>query len=434
MSPVMGFGGIQTTDWGDRKRTTEEIQGRLVRQADGYRGSAFPPAPPAAGRGQFDVELMVTSTDEPAERWRRRAISSSGRPSRAASSSTPTPTSRSTCRRPDRDRPREGRRPGPRPGHVGRDLAVMLSGGYVNRFNYEGAATRSSPRSRTIRATPEQLLQFKVRTPTAGSVSSSSSSRSRPTAPRARSPASSSATAPRSTAACAGRHQGRGADRARGGRQGDPPAGLRDRLRRREPPDAQGGRVASVVTLGFALGSSTSCSPRSSAASATRSSCCWARCRWRSRARWSSPTSDFTTINIYSQVGLITLVGLVAKNGILIVEFANHLQEQGLDKLDAVREAAMTRLRPILMTSAATVFGHFPLVLVTGAGAEARNSIGIVLVTAWPSRRLHAVRRPLDLHPAGRATQARPPRGRRLRHPPHRRPHTRLSQQRNPDA
>jgi multidrug efflux pump len=80
-------------------------------------------------------------------------------------------------------------------------------------------------------------------------------------------------------------------------------------------------------------------------------------------------------------VGLITLVGLVAKNGILIVEFANTLQEQGLSKVDAAKQAAMTRLRPILMTSAATVFGHFPLVLVTGAGAEARNSIGIVLVT-----------------------------------------------------
>jgi multidrug efflux pump len=87
-----------------------------------------------------------------------------------------------------------------------------------------------------------------------------------------------------------------------------------------------------------------------------------------------------TTLNIYSQVGLVTLVGLVAKNGILIVEFANQLQGQGLSKREAVREAAMTRLRPILMTSAATVAGHFPLTLVTGAGAAARNSIGLVLV------------------------------------------------------
>ena len=87
-----------------------------------------------------------------------------------------------------------------------------------------------------------------------------------------------------------------------------------------------------------------------------------------------------TTLNIYSQVGLVTLVGLVSKNGILIVEFANRLQLQGHPKLEAVREAAMTRLRPILMTSAATIAGHFPLTLVTGAGAAARNSIGLVLV------------------------------------------------------
>ena len=87
-----------------------------------------------------------------------------------------------------------------------------------------------------------------------------------------------------------------------------------------------------------------------------------------------------TTLNVYSQVGLVTLVGLVAKNGILIVEFANKLQESGHSKVDAVREAAVTRLRPVLMTSVATVCGHFPLTLVTGPGAAARNSIGLVLV------------------------------------------------------
>src|SRR5437588_6279047 len=87
-----------------------------------------------------------------------------------------------------------------------------------------------------------------------------------------------------------------------------------------------------------------------------------------------------TTLNVYSQVGLVTLVGLVSKNGILIVEFANKLQEQGQTKVDAVRNAAMTRLRPVLMTSVATVCGHFPLTLVSGPGAAARNSIGLVLV------------------------------------------------------
>ncbi len=89
----------------------------------------------------------------------------------------------------------------------------------------------------------------------------------------------------------------------------------------------------------------------------------------------------FTTLNIYSQVGLITLVGLISKNGILIVEFANHLQETGRSKLQAIIGASTTRLRPILMTTAATVFGHFPLVLARGPGAGARNSIGIMLVS-----------------------------------------------------
>jgi multidrug efflux pump len=88
-----------------------------------------------------------------------------------------------------------------------------------------------------------------------------------------------------------------------------------------------------------------------------------------------------TTINAYSYVGLVTLVGLVCKNGILIVEFANKLQANGRPKFNAVIEAAATRLRPILMTSVATVAGHTPLILAHGPGAGARNSIGWVLVT-----------------------------------------------------
>ena len=87
-----------------------------------------------------------------------------------------------------------------------------------------------------------------------------------------------------------------------------------------------------------------------------------------------------TTLNIYAQVGLVTLVGLIAKNGILVVEFANKLQEQGRSKLDAALEAAGTRFRPVLMTSVATIAGHFPLTLVDGPGAAARNAIGLVLV------------------------------------------------------
>ncbi|GAB2922939.1 efflux RND transporter permease subunit [Rheinheimera gaetbuli] len=92
-------------------------------------------------------------------------------------------------------------------------------------------------------------------------------------------------------------------------------------------------------------------------------------------------TDAFTsTLNIYSQVGLVTLIGLIARNGILVVEFANKLQEQGKAKLEAIREASVLRLRPVMMTSLATIAGHTPLIFATGAGAGARNSIGIVLV------------------------------------------------------
>ncbi|MBV2148514.1 efflux RND transporter permease subunit [Sphingobium sp. AS12] len=86
------------------------------------------------------------------------------------------------------------------------------------------------------------------------------------------------------------------------------------------------------------------------------------------------------SINLYSQIGIVMLVGLAAKNGILIVEFANQLRDEGLEVAEAIREAATRRLRPILMTSIATVIGAVPLVIRGGAGAAARNSIGVVIV------------------------------------------------------
>ncbi len=86
------------------------------------------------------------------------------------------------------------------------------------------------------------------------------------------------------------------------------------------------------------------------------------------------------TLNVYSQIGLVTLVGLITKHGILIVEFANQLQDAGRSKLDAVLEASTLRLRPILMTTGAMVLGAIPLALARGAGAESRSQIGWVIV------------------------------------------------------
>ena len=91
--------------------------------------------------------------------------------------------------------------------------------------------------------------------------------------------------------------------------------------------------------------------------------------------RWSGGT-----LNVFSQIGLITLVGLITKHGILIVEFANQLREQGVDTLQAITRSASQRLRPIMMTTGAMVLGAVPLALATGAGAESRRQIGWVIV------------------------------------------------------
>ena len=86
------------------------------------------------------------------------------------------------------------------------------------------------------------------------------------------------------------------------------------------------------------------------------------------------------TNNLFSQFGLILLIGLIAKNGILIVEFANQLQLEGRKAFEAVWEATTLRFRPILMTSISTIGGTLPLALATGAGAESRNPLGLVVV------------------------------------------------------
>ena len=108
------------------------------------------------------------------------------------------------------------------------------------------------------------------------------------------------------------------------------------------------------------------------------------------------------TWNIYSQIGVITLVGLITKHGILIVEFANQLQERGESLVEAVKHAAVLRLRPILMTTGAMVLGAVPLAMSVGAGAESRIQIGWVIVGGTHLRHLaDAVRRADDVHADG---------------------------------
>jgi multidrug efflux pump len=379
-----GFGGIQTKDWDQRHRSTEPIQGEVIGKLMGIeevRSIAIRPAP-LPGAGQFDVELLITSSQEAPqmEQYVNQIIGAgfgSGKFVYVDSDlKIDLPQTKLEI---DRKRVADL---GLDMEDVGRDLSVLLSGGYVNRFNYAGRSYKVIPQvSDAERQTPEKLLQFKIRTRDGGSVSLRSLVTLRTEAvPRV-----------------LNRFQQRNSAKiygvvAPGVTKEEALSALEQAAKKIVPASysidyagesrqmrTEGTTLLS--TLGFAIGLIYLVLAAQFGSFRDPLIVLLGSVPLALTGALLFTAGGATTINIYSQVGLITLVGLVAKNGILIVEFANHLQEQGLSKLDAVKSAAATRLRPILMTSAATVFGHFPLVLVTGAGAEARNSIGIVLVS-----------------------------------------------------
>ncbi|MCG3124866.1 MAG: Efflux pump membrane transporter BepE [Phycisphaerales bacterium] len=379
-----GFGGMQAVEWNKREKTTKELQGEAFMAVSGMSGLRVIPVlpPPLPGAGQFDVELVLTTNDEVT-----KVAQVAGQLVGAAFASgkflyadtdlkIDLPQTRLII---DKQKVADL---GLDLAAVGRDLSVLLSGNYVNRFNYDGRSYKVIPQiQRAERATPEQLLQLKVRAGDGGLVSVSSFV----------------TLETESTPRSLNRFQQRNSVKIQGVVQpgvtkGEALDWLEAEARKVVPPDyaidfagesrqmrTEGSSLA--VTLGFALGLIYLVLSAQFASFRDPLIVLLGSVPLAISGALVFSFLDLTTINIYSQVGLITLVGLVAKNGILIVEFANKLQEQGLSKVAAAREASVTRLRPILMTSAATVFGHFPLVLVTGAGAESRNSIGIVLVS-----------------------------------------------------
>jgi multidrug efflux pump len=266
---------------------------------------------------------------------------------------------------------------------VGRELGTLLGGAYVNRFNYFDRSYKVIPQiGDKDRATVEPLLDLKIKTPAGQLVPVSTFTHIE------------TSTAPRTL----NRFQQRNAVRIFGGVKPGVTKAEGLRVLEAAAVAAAGGPA---VVLDYA-GESRQIRQEGGALTATLGFALVLiylvlAAQFQSFRDplivllGSVPLAisgalvftflDLTTINIYSQVGLITLVGLIAKNGILIVEFANQLQARGLGRVAAVRQAALTRLRPVLMTSAATVFGHLPLVLASGPGAAARNSIGMVLVT-----------------------------------------------------
>ncbi len=379
-----GFGGLVAKDWKKRERSTEEMYGHVfgaVSQVPGLR--VFPRLdPPLPTPGQYDVELVLQS-DAPVEQMRdiTAAVLGAGWKSGKflyveTDLKIDLPEARVVL---DREKVADL---GLDLAGVGQELGTLLGGDYVNRFTFFDRSYKVIPQiAQEDRATVAPLLDLKIKTPGGQLVPVSTFTHIETT------------TAPRTL----NRFQQRNAVRIFGGVQ--PGVTKEEGLRVLENAAAAAG--SSRITVDYA-GESRQIRLEGSALTVTLGFAVVLiylvlAAQFRSFRDplivllGSVPLAisgalvfsflDLTTINIYSQVGLITLVGLISKNGILIVEFANTLQARGLTKLAALREAALTRLRPVLMTSVATVFGHLPLVFVTGPGAEARNSIGTVLVT-----------------------------------------------------
>src|SRR5258707_1578391 len=383
-SPTGGFSGMVTKPWSERKKTTEQLlreAGGKLSQIPGIRVIPMTPAP-LPGGGDFPVDFVIASTAEPqqlaefAKQLVGKAFASGLFIFADADLKFDQPQAEVVF---DRDKVRSL---GVDLSQAGRDLSTMLGGDYVNRFSIQGRSYKVIPQiKRSERLTADQLEQIHVTGPDGKLVPLSTFATLK------------TSTEPRELK----RFQQLNAVRIQG--VSPPHISLDKALALLE------GEAKTMLPKGFTVDyAGESRQLRVEGSKFLGTFLLSAILIYLVLAAQFESFRDpfiilagsvplalsgalmfsflgFTTLNIYSQVGLITLVGLIAKNGILIVEFANHLQETGLSKLQAIIGAANTRLRPILMTTAATVIGHFPLVLAKGPGAGARNSIGIMLVS-----------------------------------------------------
>jgi multidrug efflux pump len=384
INPAMGFSGMVTKPWSERKRNTSELltqASMAFSKVPGVRIIPFTP-PPLPGGEEFPVDFVVASTAEPKELLEIAsqlvlAANKSGMFMFADSDlKYDQPQAEIVF---DRDKVRAQ---GINLSQVGSDLSTMLGGNWVNRFSNSGLSYKVIPQiKRVSRLNTDQLGNIYVTGPEGKLVPLSTFATISTTAQ------------PRELK----RFQQMNAVRI----QGVIPPGvpldsalkvLEDKANEILPAGfsidyagqsrqlrVEGSKFLAIFSLAFVLIYLVLAAQFESFRDPLI--ILFGSVPLALAGALMFTFFGFTSLNIYSEVGLITLVGLVAKNGILIVQFANHLQETGLDKLRAVIDAAGTRLRPILMTTAATVVGHFPLIIATGPGAGARNSIGIVLCT-----------------------------------------------------
>jgi multidrug efflux pump len=383
-TPNGGFGGMVTKPWSQRTKTTQQLLVESTGPLSNIAGIRVIPLtpPPLPGGGNFPVDFAIVSAAEPeqvsqlAEQIVQRAMAKGIFIFADTDVKFDQPQTEVVF---DRDKLRSQ---GVDLSQAGQDLSTMLGGNYVNRFSIQGRSYKVIPQVKRVeRLTPDQLSQIYVKGSADKLVPLSTFANLKTT------------TEPRSL----NKFQQLNAVRIQG--VIPPPVPLDQALTFLEQ------QAKELLPQGFTVDyAGESRQLRVEGSKFLGTFLLSAVLIYLVLAAQFESFRDpfiilagsvplaisgalvfsflgFTTLNIYSQVGLITLVGLISKNGILIVEFANHLQETGHSKLQAIIGAASTRLRPILMTTAATVFGHFPLVLAKGPGAGARNSIGIMLVS-----------------------------------------------------
>ena len=381
--PSSSFGGQNFVEYNKRDVTVHDLRWQTFANLSGVTGvKSFPilsPALPTAGN--FDIELVVQSTDSPevalpfAEAMVAAAYASGVFMFADTDLRIDLPQAKFEI---DREKVADL---GMNLSDISRQVSFLLSGNYVNRFDFSGKAYRVIPMiDRQLRSDPEMLMDIKIRTTTGDLIPLSAiASLTRTAAPR-----------------FLGKFEQKNSFRVFGGvipgmtREQALTAletAAKDILPNHYTLDYAGesrqmraegntllgvlGIALIVVFFVLAVQFNSFRDPLIVIVGSVPLAFSGAML---------FTFLDLTSINIYSQVGFITLAGLISKNAILIVEFANQMQALGLSKLDAIKQGAATRLRPVLMTTGATVLGHLPLVLVVGSGAEARNSIGIILV------------------------------------------------------
>ena len=383
-NPGGGFSGLVAKPWAERSRSIFEMEPELwgkVSQIPGVR-VIVTSKPALPGGSDFPVEFVISSTAEPRElvNYANQLVGSAFQSGKFMFADTDLkfdiPQTEIDI---DRDK---ANAMGLSLASIGQDLSMFLGGDYVNRFSIQGRSYKVIPQVRRgDRLNPEQLLELHIRGPQGKLIPLATvASLKNTTEPRQLNRFQQLNSATIRGAIVPGVTINDGLKVLEDKAQEILPAGYvtdyagESRQLRKEGNSMTSTLVLALIVIFLVLAAQfeSFIDPLIILAGSVPLALAGALL---------FVFLGFTSLNIYSQVGLVTLVGLVAKNGILIVEFANRLQEEGVERFEAAIQAATTRLRPVLMTSVATVVGHFPLVLASGAGGGARNSIGIMLVS-----------------------------------------------------